>query len=121
MNSKTKYMAGAAVAVALLFTSCQGDGYDSNTKTGTAIGAGVGALAGAIIGNQSGRPLEGAGIGALAGGAGGALIGSAEDDRMRRSRDRYYSNPNYGPPPRRGYYRQPSSGYYPEPSNYYYR
>jgi uncharacterized protein YcfJ len=59
-----------------------------NARTGTVIGALGGAAAGGIIGNQSGRGLEGAAIGAGLGALGGNLIGGAQDDRNSR----YYAN-----------------------------
>jgi hypothetical protein len=43
----------------------------------------IGAGAGAIIGNQSGRPLEGAAIGALGGAAVGGAYGNARDQERR--------------------------------------
>lgn len=54
-------------------------------------------MLGAIIGNQSGRPLQGAAIGGLLGSLAGTQIGASRDSRY------YYTNYN------RGYYvrRQP--------------
>ncbi|MEZ5326541.1 MAG: YMGG-like glycine zipper-containing protein [Verrucomicrobiales bacterium] len=71
-----------------------------NAQTGTALGGLAGAGLGAVIGNQSGRPLEGAGLGALAGGTAGALLGGAQD---QRNQQRYDNRPYYdqAPPPRR--------------------
>lgn len=63
-----------------------------NAQTGTVIGALGGAAAGGIIGNQSGRGLEGAAIGAGVGGLAGNAIGGAQDQRNAE----YYN---------RGYYR----------------
>lgn len=71
-----------------------------NTKTGAVGGGLLGAGAGALIGHQSGRALEGAAIGGAVGAAGGALLGSAADDRERMRQ-------RQAPPPRRydqGYY-----------------
>ena len=50
-----------------------------NQQVGGVVGAGVGALAGAVIGNQSCRPLEGAAIGGAIGAIAGSLIGNAQD------------------------------------------
>ena len=50
-----------------------------NTERGAVLGGLLGAGAGAIIGNQSGRPLEGAAIGGAIGAVGGAAIGNAND------------------------------------------
>lgn len=58
-----------------------------NARTGTVIGALGGAAAGGIIGNQSGRGLEGAAIGAGLGALGGNLVGGAQDDRNARYYD----------------------------------
>ncbi len=69
-----------------------------NAQTGTVLGALGGAAAGGIIGNQSGRGLEGAAIGAGVGAIGGNMVGNAQD---QRNAQRYYNNQ----PPPRGYYR----------------
>ena len=50
-----------------------------NQSVGGVLGAGTGALAGAVIGNQSGRPLEGAAIGGVVGALAGSAIGNAQD------------------------------------------
>ena len=65
----------AAIGLLFLNTSC-GPG----AKRGTVIGGLAGAGAGAIIGNQSGRGLEGAAIGGAVGAGAGALLGGARDD-----------------------------------------
>ena len=77
-----------SAAIALVFSSCATGPYgdNENAKEGAVIGGLAGAGLGAIIGNQSGRPLEGALIGAGAGGLGGAAIGSSQDDRNARAR-----------------------------------
>jgi len=61
--------------------SCVGPyGYAGpNQSVGGVLGAGAGALAGAVIGNQSGRPLEGAAIGGAIGAVAGSAIGNAQD------------------------------------------
>lgn len=63
-----------------------------SAQRGTVIGALGGAAAGGIIGNQSGRGLEGAAIGAGLGALAGNAIGNSRDQQ------RYYGG-------RRGYYR----------------
>ncbi len=73
------------LASGLLFSttmvSCVGPyGYAGpNQSVGGVLGAGAGALAGAVIGNQSGRPLEGAAIGGAIGAVAGSAIGNAQD------------------------------------------
>ncbi len=74
---------------ALTFTSCESG---PNARTGTALGALGGAAAGGIIGNQSGRGLEGAAIGAGLGALGGNAIGGAQDERNRRDYHRGYGD-----------------------------
>lgn len=61
--------------------SCVGPyGYAGpNQSLGGVLGAGTGVLAGAVIGNQSGRPLEGAAIGGAIGALAGSAIGNAQD------------------------------------------
>lgn len=84
-----------------------------NAQTGTVIGALGGAAAGGIIGNQSGRGLEGAAIGAGLGALGGNAIGNSQDQRNQQ----YYNNQRYNDP----YYnnqRRPS-GYYQNGQPYY--
>lgn len=68
-------------ACAVFAVSCTNS---PNARQGTAIGAIGGAAAGGIIGNQSGRPLEGALIGGALGGVGGNVIGGNQDERNRR-------------------------------------
>jgi hypothetical protein len=70
-----------ALASAFLGTSCQN--YGPNANRGAATGALIGAGAGAIIGNQSGRPLEGAAIGAGGGALIGGAYGNAQDQQNR--------------------------------------
>lgn len=70
-----------SIAIAFAGTSCQN--YGPNANTGAAIGAGIGALGGAIVGNQSGRPLEGAAIGAGVGALAGGAVGHSQDQYQR--------------------------------------
>lgn len=79
-----------------------------NAQTGTVVGALGGAAVGGIIGNQSGRGLEGAAIGAGLGALGGNAIGNAQDQRNAQ----YYDNQRY-----QGQ-RRPT-GYYPNGQPYY--
>ena len=81
-----------------------------NAQTGTVVGALGGAAVGGIIGNQSGRGLEGAAIGAGLGALGGNAIGNSQDQRNAQ----YYNQ-------QQGYYRgqrQPA-GYYSNGQPYY--
>lgn len=71
----------ASLAIVSLLSSCHN--YGPNANRGAATGALIGAGAGAIIGNQSGRPLEGAGLGAAAGGLIGGAYGNANDQQRR--------------------------------------
>lgn len=67
-----------------------------NARTGTAIGGLGGAAVGGIIGNQSGRPLEGALIGGGIGALSGNVIGGAQDQpNYDRRYDRRYAQPQY--------------------------
>lgn len=93
-------------AFAIGLSSCQ----DSpGAKRGAVAGGLLGAGTGAIIGHQSGRPLEGAGIGAVVGGLGGALLGGANDDERREyRREREYDD---RAPRRGGYGADPEAEY----------
>lgn len=85
-----------------------------NAQTGTVVGALGGAAVGGIIGNQSGRGLEGAAIGAGLGALGGNAIGNSQDQRNEQyRRDQYYNQ--------QGGYRDQRrpSGYYPNGQPYY--
>ena len=75
-----KLLSSLAIAATITLTSCTSG---PNARTGTVIGALGGAAAGAIIGNQSGRGLEGAAIGAGLGGLGGNVIGGAQDQQSK--------------------------------------
>ena len=70
-------------------------------QTGTVIGGLGGAALGGIIGNQSGRGLEGAAIGAGLGALGGNLVGGAQDQRNAA----YYNNQGGGQYNQGTYYR----------------
>ena len=74
--------------LASTLVSCAGG---PNAQQGTVIGALGGAAVGGIIGNQSGRGLEGAAIGAGLGGLAGNAIGDSQDRRYYRGGyPRYY-------------------------------
>ena len=79
-----------ALTMASSMTSCASG---PNARTGTVIGGLGGAAVGGIIGNQSGRGLEGAAIGAGVGALAGNMIGDSQDQR-------YYNRGYYN----RGYY-----------------
>lgn len=85
-----------ALGIALTFSSCVSPYAGPNERQGAVVGAVGGGLLGAIIGNQSGRPLQGAAIGGLLGSFAGTRIGASRDARY------FYGN-------HRGYYvrRQP--------------
>lgn len=91
---KTLYIAMLISSASLV--SCSNS---PRARTGTVIGALGGAAAGGIIGNQSGRGLEGAAIGAGLGALGGNLIGGSQDQRNGRYYDRrdgrYYDQRRY--------------------------
>ncbi|TDU73417.1 YmgG-like glycine-zipper protein [Prosthecobacter fusiformis] len=65
-----------------------------NAQTGTVVGGLGGAALGGIVGNQSGRGLEGAAIGAGLGALAGNAIGNSQDQRNYQ-RGRYYNNGRY--------------------------
>ena len=74
----------ATALIALCLTSCGPSG-----KRGAVLGGVIGAGAGAIIGHQSGRPLEGAAIGGALGAGTGGLLGGARDDDRRAHEERH--------------------------------
>ncbi len=94
-----------SILTAISFVSCA---TGPNAQTGTVVGALGGAAVGGIIGNQSGRGLEGAAIGAGLGALGGNAIGNSQDQRNAQ----YYNQQN-------GYYNQQGNGYNRRPSGYY--
>lgn len=128
------------VGTAMLLTSCEYPYYYNNgfygagpnQRSGTVYGALAGAGLGAIIGNQSRRPLEGALIGGVLGGLAGNALGANRDryytvrsnsvfsGRYHHGRPAYYSSsyqPCYRPPYRyspysSGYNYHPWGGYY---------
>ena len=104
-------------------SSCTSDMYGAgpSTQRGSVTGGLTGAALGAIVGNQSGRPLEGAALGGLIGAAAGSALGNAKDQEegyMPQKSYRYIPSPNvlyndyqtyrtgpprrYCPPPHRG-------------------
>jgi len=109
MKLHTLLLSGLAVISAAMMSSCASGPY---AQYGTAAGGIAGAALGGIIGNQSGRGLEGAAIGAAAGALAGNQIGAA-NDQVRYPQPRYA----YAPQPTRVIYQQqpvyvqPSYGY----------
>lgn len=118
MKSRLRYWLSAGVlGLALTLSSCVSPYAGPAERDGAVIGAVGGGTLGAIIGNQSGRPLEGAAIGGVLGSLAGASIGASQDDRYYGSRyrygygrpvyyrsgPRYYQRPYYGPRPVYGY------------------
>lgn len=73
-------------------TSCSNS---PNARTGTVIGGLGGAAVGGLIGNQSGRGLEGALIGGGLGALGGNAIGGSQDQRNDRNYNRNYNRGRY--------------------------
>jgi uncharacterized protein YcfJ len=82
----------SAVAMVTQLSSCAGG---PNAQTGAVLGGLGGAALGGIIGNQSGRGLEGAAIGAGVGALGGAAVGNAQDQRNAAYQQQYYNNQPY--------------------------
>ena len=78
---KSSLLMIGSTALALMGTSCTSDIYGSGpaSQRGSVAGGLTGAAFGAIVGNQSGRPLEGAAIGGLIGAAAGSALGNATD------------------------------------------
>jgi len=103
-NARKPLILAAAAALALFGTSCH-DPY-GHTGTGAVAGGLIGAGVGAIVGNQSHRPLEGAAIGGAIGALGGAVLGSSyRGDSYGYRRSGYYSGGGYcAPPPPRSCY-----------------
>ena len=77
------------LGIAFFSTSC-----GPSAKRGAVLGGIIGAGAGAIIGNQSDRPLEGAAIGGAVGAGAGGLLGGAKDDDRRAQETRDHNNPD---------------------------
>jgi uncharacterized membrane protein YebE (DUF533 family) len=76
-----------------------------SAQTDSVLGGLGGAAVGGIIGNQSGRGLEGAAIGAGLGALAGNALGNSQDQR------RYYNaGYGYGPYNNGPYYNQPYYG-----------
>jgi hypothetical protein len=76
-----------ACALSLFLPACASG---PNARTGSVLGGLGGAAAGGIIGNQSGRGLEGAAIGGVLGAVGGNAIGDSQDQRNYRRNYRRY-------------------------------
>lgn len=117
MKKPLRFFRAAALAPALLMSSCISPYYAGPNETaGGVAGALLGAAAGGIIGHQSGSGLEGAAIGGVL----GSVLGSAAG----YSQDQYA----YGPPPRPvvrryyadNYYDSGGYGYCPPPRHYHY-
>ncbi len=79
-----KFFLVVTALIAFTSTSCGPSG-----KRGAVLGGVIGAGAGAIIGHQSGRPLEGAAIGGALGAGTGGLLGGARDDERRAYDERH--------------------------------
>ena len=95
-----------------------------NAQTGSVLGALGGAAIGGIIGNQSGRGLEGAAIGAGLGALGGNALGNSKDQQQNgryqqgQQQQGYYDNQGrWHPAPQQ---QQQQQGYYDRNGNYRY-
>ncbi len=76
-----------AIAISLLFTSCDSTRRASKQDKGVAIGAGTGAVIGGIIGNNVGNKNNtalGAVLGAAIGGVAGGIIGNKMDKQAEK-------------------------------------
>lgn len=104
-----------AILTALTAVSLVSCATGPNAQTGAVLGALGGAAAGGIIGNQSGRGLEGAAIGAGLGALGGNAIGNARDQRNAEYSRGYYDRNNRWHP-----YDGRRGGYYDRYGNYHY-
>jgi hypothetical protein len=93
MKTLQRIVAVGSIAGMVTLTSCTapygnpygfGPGVAGGPQStrGTVTGALIGAGAGGIIGNQSGRGLEGAAIGGLLGALAGGAIGQSRDQRF---------------------------------------
>ncbi len=83
MKTKLHRMVTVGAMLATLpLTSCVNPYAGPNEQNGAVVGAVGGGMLGAILGNQSGRPLEGAAIGGLLGSLAGSRIGASRDQRL---------------------------------------
>jgi hypothetical protein len=99
----------AGLGVVFTLSSCVSPYYGGpNQRVGGVLGAATGALAGAVIGNQSDRPLEGAAIGGVVGALAGSALGGVQDEVVY---GRSYPQ-SYGYSPAPVYYGGPSYSYY---------
>ncbi len=94
-------------------TSCVTPYPGPGERNGAVVGAIGGGTLGAIVGNQSGRPLEGAAIGGVLGALAGSALGANQDHYYGYRQPAYYpTRADYGP----RYYRRSSfyggGGYY---------
>ena len=101
-----------SASMILVGTSCTSDIYGSGpaTQRSSVAGGLTGAAFGAIVGNQSGRPLEGAAIGGLIGAAAGSVLGNAtdqENEYVAAPTYRYHSRPKYPVVQYEYYYQAP--------------
>ena len=115
-TSFTRLALAGLLAASLTLTSCVSPYAGPNERNGSVFGAFGGGALGAIIGNQSGRPLEGAAIGGLLGSLAGASLGANQDQYYYRGgRPVYYRNSpyRYGRTPyRNSFYRPYRTSYY---------
>jgi outer membrane protein OmpA-like peptidoglycan-associated protein len=87
MKQITSNIILGAVAIAMLFTSCDATRRASKQDKGVAIGAGAGAVIGGILGNNVGNKNNtalGAVLGAAIGGVAGGIIGNKMDKQAEK-------------------------------------
>jgi len=111
---KSRTLTVGALLVTMALSSCVNPYAGPYEQNGSVVGAVGGGLLGAIIGNQSGRPLEGAAIGGLLGSLAGSQVGASRDQGYYYGGyNRYYGTP-YQPAyvrPVRTYRTCPPSGW----------
>ena len=96
------FRVATALVMAGAMTGCANTPLMSNSTTATtAGGAGLGAIAGAVIGNQVGSPLEGAAVGAGLGGLAGYGVARSSQPSANSTQcpPGYNCTPAAPPPP----------------------
>jgi outer membrane protein with glycine zipper len=118
-TSKTYTLMKTFILNAMAVVSLASCATGPSAQSGSVIGGLGGAAVGGIIGNQSGRGLEGAAIGAGLGALAGNAIGNSQDQRRWNNGYGPYNNGPYynrpysnGPYYNRPYYN-PGPAYYP--------
>ena len=100
MNTKLRHLVTVGtLGLVLALTSCVSPYPGPNEHMGGVAGAIGGGALGAIIGNQSGRPLEGAAIGGALGALAGSSIGASQDHYYGYRQPVVYRRPVVVAPP----------------------